>query len=154
MNTELTIAEVGVIFSLATPTLLYLLGRLFDRRKLDAERKRIEAENESTKALSRKTEAEVAQNYITSASSLVEEYKEMLKMINDKYDTLEARLVSTEAKLEKEIKNRKAHERVIRELYRGINLLLNQMIEEKIDPKWCVEDNIKNAIEKMSAEEL
>lgn len=149
----ITAQEIGLFLSFASPIISYLIARYFDRRRLAAEAAKVETEAKKTAAdtkksesEARKVEADVAQSYISSASSLVEEYKEMLKNVMDKQDALEK-------KLDKEIASRRKGERVIKELYRGIKILLKQMYDNNIDPDWCVEDNIVTIIEAMDKEE-
>lgn len=131
------------------PLLLYLIGRAFDNARIKKENAKLAVESENTERVTRKIEAEIAQNYIASAGDLVSEYKDMLKDLNTKYEVLANKLDITDKKLESEIKSRKQGERVIKELYRGIQILLDQMDRHEISPDWCVEDNIVKIIESM-----
>ena len=152
--------QIMTFLSMFVPLLVYIVTRRMDKKKYekdlvksDAETDKTKAEAEKVRLESEKVRVEVSENYITSANALVTEYKTMLKELNDKFDTLSARQDVTVQKLETEIRLRKKNERIIKELYRGILVLLKQMATASMEPDWCVEDNIVKIIEKMSIEE-
>lgn len=141
--------QLGVLISLALPAVFYFSGRWFDKRKDAKSVENIEADTDQTKVASRKLEAEVAQNYISSANALVEEYKEMLRDLNNKYTALEQRQEITESKLDLEIKKRKESDIVLKELYRGIKILLAQFSESNVKPRWIPDEKTKSVLEQL-----
>lgn len=137
------------LLSIILPTLIYLLGKWFDKRKDEKTIETSSAEIEERKANVRKTEAEINETFLNSANTLVEEYKEMLSKINEKQAKLEERLAATEIKLDAEISKRKSMEKVTRELYRGMNLLLEQLKSADITPTWIPNEKIIASLENL-----
>jgi hypothetical protein len=148
--------EITGLLSVGLPTIIYLVTRWLDKKKFEKELETKEAENkklladaEVVKASARKVESEVAQGFISSSGALVEEYKEMLKNLNDKYTALETRQEITEEKLELEIVKRRENERLLREMYHGLRILLNQFSESKTEPRWVPDARLIAKLDKL-----
>ena len=141
--------QLALLLSVATPALLFLVGKILDRRISAKSIKSIEAGTDQTNAAVRKIESEVALSYITGSKELVEGYKEMLKDLTTKYEDLEKRLVITESRLENEIIGRKELINTFYELFSGGHILVEQLREEKLEPKWTPSEKLMTLLKKM-----
>jgi len=153
---NLTVAEIGLIISVTAPITIYLLGRLLDKRRLAAdankaeeEAKRVVIDGEQAKSAIRKLEAEIAEKYISSAGELVGEYKTMLDNLNKEFIVIKEKLKATDERLDAEIENRRALERVTIEIYSGVKKLMDQVITAQMTPSWELGAHIEAELEKL-----
>lgn len=139
------LSAIGYIL-LGIPSLIMLLNNVAEKRLKNSQIRKTDEETKKLEKDAKEVEAAIAEKLLNASSELIDKYRLEFEDFTKDQIELKNTIVSIRAELEKEKALRKRKDKVIIELTKGVTILLEQLMDKDLTPKWVPDESLKKMI--------